>query len=77
MIKTFTPNDLIRFLYHETSEEESREISKALECDAELQLQFTDLQDLSHRLTDAEESPSATAVLNIMSYARSRQPKPH
>ena len=33
MTKTFTQNDLIRYIYNETSHEESVEIKQALLCD--------------------------------------------
>ena len=71
MIKVFTQNDLIKFLYHETSEEESREISKALLCDSELQALFNELKAMMAKLDDAQLEPSSTSLLNILSYSRS------
>ena len=75
MIKVFTQNDLIRFLYRETSEEETKEINKALLCDSELQALYLELQSLSQHMDDSQLEPSAAAVLNIMSHARSVQEK--
>lgn len=75
MIKTFTQNDLIRYIYHETSEEETREISKALICDAELQLQFNELKAVTKEMDKAEMQPSATAIANILNYSRGLQEK--
>ena len=37
MTQTFTQDDLIRYIYHETTEKETREIDRALICDSELQ----------------------------------------
>lgn len=43
MIKTFTQNDLIRYIYDETSQEESIEIQQALLCDGALNDEFRSL----------------------------------
>jgi hypothetical protein len=73
MIKTFTQNDLIRFLYHETSEQETKEINKALLCDSELQAQYNDLNASKSILDETHMQPSASTVLNILSYSREIQ----
>jgi len=70
MTKVFTQNDLIKFLYHETSEEESREINRALLCDSELQALFNELKAMIAQLDDAQMEPSTSTVLNILSYSR-------
>ena len=70
MIKVFTQKDLIKFLYHETSEEESKEINNALKCDSELQALFNELKATIAQLDDAQLEPSAASVLNILSYSR-------
>jgi hypothetical protein len=75
MIKTFTQNDLIRFLYHETSEKETKEINRALLCDSELQAQYKELSALRHELDTARLEPSAASIQNILNYARSMQEK--
>ena len=73
MIKTFTQNDLIRFLYHETSEQETKEINKALLCDSELQAQYKELNASKSMLDETQMQPSASSVLNILSYSRRMQ----
>lgn len=73
MIKTFTQIDLIRFLYHETSEEETKEINKALLCESELQEQFKELKDLRKELDALHLEPSPTSVQNIINYAKGLQ----
>lgn len=75
MIKTFTQNDLIRFLYHETSVQEEREINKALICDSELQEQYKELIATKNQLDMARLEPSAIVVENILNYSRSLQEK--
>lgn len=62
-------------LYHETSEEETREINKALLCDSELQAQYGELQASREALKAAELQPAPSTLLNILSYARSLQEK--
>lgn len=73
MTKTFTQNDLIRFIYRETSEEETREINKALLCDSELQAQYKELNATHKQLTKAKLEPSAASIQNILNYARGLQ----
>jgi hypothetical protein len=75
MTKTFTQNDLIRFIYHETSEAEERALNKALICDSELQGQYKELVAVKSQLDKSQLEPSALAVQNILGYARSLQEK--
>lgn len=75
MTKTFTQNDLIRYIYHETTEEETTEISRVLSQDPELQLTYRQLI-LTHKdLKKAELQPSERAVNNILQYARGLEVK--
>lgn len=71
MIKLFTQNDLIKFLYHETSEEETKEINKALMCDAELQAMYGELKAVIGELDRDQLEPSSSTTLNILAYSRS------
>lgn len=70
MITTFTQNDLIRFLYHETSEEENREIKRALQFDSVLSLQFEEIQSVSKNLDGTLVEPSDGVVERILNYSR-------
>ena len=72
MIKTFTQTDLIRYLYQETTEEEKKEIDKALICDGELMALYKDLCSLVKSMDEAQLEPSNASVLNILSYSRSQ-----
>ncbi len=71
MIRTFTQDDVIRYVYHETSETENKEIEKALLCDSELQLAYKEISGIKHRLDEAQKSPSDSVVLNILNYSKS------
>jgi len=73
MTKTFTQDDLIRFLYHETSEEETKEINKALLCDNELLEQYKELNATSKQLNTIKLQPSQASIQNILNYARGLQ----
>ena len=73
MIKLFTQNDLIKFLYHETSAEETMEISKALMYDSELQAMYNELKATTGDLDRTIMEPSASAVLNVLAYSKSLQ----
>jgi hypothetical protein len=77
MIKTFTQNDLMRYLYHETTEKEEQEISKALLSDTELRELYASMLALKKDMDKAQLEPSPAAVLNILSYARSEQHQKH
>jgi hypothetical protein len=60
----------MRYLYHETTEEEKQEISKALICDAQLLAQYKELLALKRQLDEARLEPSAESVERILSYSR-------
>lgn len=77
MIKTFTQNDLIRYLYHETTEKEEQEINKALLADSELRAMYTSMSAIKKEMDNAQLEPSPATVLNILSYARTEQHQKH
>ena len=70
MIKTFTQTDLIRYLYRETSEKETREIDNALICDSELRALYNELCSMKASMDEAHIEPSSATVLNILSYSK-------
>jgi hypothetical protein len=61
----------MRYLYHETTEKEEQEISKALLSDTELRALYTSMVALKKEMDKAQLEPSSSTVLNILSYARS------
>ena len=73
MTKVFTQNDLIRYLYRETTEKEEKEIRKALLCDSQLQVMYNDLCFLKNEMDKGKLEPSSSTVLNILSYSKSLQ----
>ena len=75
MIKIFTQTDLIRYLYQETTEEEKKEIDKALLRDEELKALFTELRSVVKELDSSHAEPSSQTMMNILAYSRSTQGK--
>jgi hypothetical protein len=51
------------------------EISKALICDAQLQAMFNELSSVKSEMDKAQLNPSASTVLNILSYSKNLQKK--
>jgi hypothetical protein len=65
----------MRYLYHETTEKEEREINKALACDPELQSLYMELCAMKNEMDKIKMEPSSSTVLNILSYSKSLQEK--
>jgi len=71
MIKTFTENDLIRYVYGEASENEKTEIESAVICDYELEEKLIDLQSEISFLDRLVYYPSSLTLNNILEYSTS------
>ena len=67
---TFTPEDLLLYLYKETSEEQTTAIENALKQDWTLREKLTVLRTSLERLDGIKKSPRTRIVLNILNYAR-------
>lgn len=68
----FTPEDLLQYLYKETSETETAAIEAALEKDWTLREKMNVLKASMRRLDRITESPRTQIVLNVLSYAREK-----
>lgn len=66
----FTPEDLLLYLYKETSEQESKAIEEALEKDWTLREKMNVLKASMQRLDKITTSPRTEVVLNVLTYAR-------
>ncbi|HMU44755.1 MAG TPA: hypothetical protein PKC72_00240 [Chitinophagaceae bacterium] len=66
----FTPEDLLLYLYNETSEEQTAAIEEALQKDWTLREKLTVLKTSMQRLDKITESPRTKVVLNVLNYAR-------
>lgn len=76
MIKTFTQDDVIRYVYEETSPEESLLIEEALMSEPELTTFFLDALELRSMMNKIERQPRPSAVDNILNYSRNHPLNP-
>ena len=65
----YSPEDLIRYLYKETSPEITAAIELTLQKDWTLREKLTVLKTSMERLNSITESPRTEIVLNILRYA--------
>lgn len=67
----------MRYLYHETTEKEEQEITKALLTDNELREVYQSMSAMKMELDKTQLEPASSTVLNILSYSRSEQHHDH
>ncbi len=65
----FTPEDLLLYLYNETSPAQTAEIKAALEMDWSLREKFEVITSAIQRLEPLKMSPSKQTIDNILNYA--------
>ena len=65
----FTPEDLLRYLYNETSPAQAAEIKAALESDWSLREKFEVINSAQKKLETLKMSPSQQTLDSIMNYA--------
>lgn len=66
----FTPEDLVMYLYHESTPEKTAAIEVALQNDWTLREKLEVLQKAVTTLDKSLVSPRTEAVLNVLNYAR-------
>ena len=72
MIK-ITPEELVRYLYNETSEQKTAKIKAALETDWNLRDTYNKLAGAQKNLNEITLSPRAKTVDKILEYASKKQ----
>jgi len=65
----FTPEDLLQYLYNETSPAQTAQIKAALESDWSLREKFEVITSAQKRLDALKMSPSQRTIDNILNYA--------
>ena len=65
----FTPEDLLLYLYNETSPAQTAEIKAALESDWSLREKFEVITSAQKRLVALKMSPSQQTIDKILNYA--------
>ena len=69
-MNNFTPEDLLLYLYKETSPEQAKAIKEALDKDWTLREKLSVLKASMQRLDKITEVPRTEVVLNVLNYAR-------
>jgi anti-sigma factor RsiW len=69
MNTSFTPEDLLEYLYKETSPERTQAIEEALRTDWSLREKMAVLQTSQVRLDRLMESPRTETILRLLRYA--------
>lgn len=77
MIQNITQDNLIRYMYHETSAEEASLIEEALRSDWELKELYDNLVEGKSELDKVRVSPSDKVINNILSYSKNSAPMEH
>lgn len=73
MTKTFTPNDVIRYVYDDISNKEKKAIENALICDSSLLDFYLTTLEAKETAEPAMKDPSDKTIENILNYSRSFQ----
>ena len=66
----FTPEDILLYLYNETSAQQTAEFQKALQKDWTLREKMNVLKASMQRLDKIVEKPRTEVVLNVLNYAK-------
>ncbi len=74
MKMSYTENDLIRFIYGETSDAETKALQAELTANFELNESFQRLQKIHQLLDEGFKSPSQTSIDLIMEHSRNTAP---
>lgn len=70
MITTFTRNDIIRYVYNETSSEENALIEHTLLAEPDLQDFYEELLEIKYNMDRINPIPSDSAIQNIFFYSQ-------
>jgi len=68
----FTPEDLLLYLYNETTSRQTAAIEKALKKDWTLREKLTVLKTSMQRLDKIKQTPRTEVVLNVLKYSREK-----
>ncbi len=71
MIKSFTPNDLVRYIYQEMPEVEQELLMQALHSDQALMQEYVEMLSTIEQLNQIRPEPSEKVVIAIKLLAHS------
>lgn len=69
MIKTFTYDDVVRYAFSETTQEENEQIALALSSDDDLMSFYIDTMEIRQQMNQIRRHPSDGFVKRIMAYS--------
>ena len=70
MIKTITQNDIVRYIYNETTSSEGQMIEKDIVCNDETADAFYQLNESKRTLEEGLYTPSQKSIDNILSFSK-------
>lgn len=70
MTKVFTKNDLVRYIYKETSQKENSQIEALLATDDEFYQNYLHLLETKESVEVYQESPDKQIIDNILAYSK-------
>jgi len=71
MIKTFTQNDVIRFVYDEVSTEERSQFNDLLLIDLDFQHMYVNHTKMKNQIVKSTLEPSENVINRILTYSKS------
>lgn len=69
----FTPEDILLYLYKETSPQQTAALEEALKQDWTLREKLTVMKTAMERLNQLTTAPRTEVVLNVLKYAGAKQ----
>ncbi len=69
-MQNYTTEELIQYLYHETSEDKTQAIERALQGDFVLREKYSALKNSTQALDSILESPRPQSIMAILNYAK-------
>lgn len=76
MTQTFTQDDVVRYIYNETSTSESAQIETALVADDNLLGFYLSAIELGSLMNKIRREPRPQSIENILEYSRNYRPRP-
>ncbi|WP_018341602.1 hypothetical protein [Cytophaga aurantiaca] len=71
MIKTFTQNDVVRFVYDEVSTEERSQFNELMLIDADFQEMYFNYTKTKVLISKSKLEPSENVINRILTYSKS------
>ncbi len=70
-MKTFTQDDVVKYIYDSTPENEKSAFENAMICDTQLLDLFYELRSVKKQLDGIQKNPRNHVIKNILDYSKS------